>query len=114
MRERPDLAKEVKKFHLSFEDIFDVLPDNLLRDLMNSVELDTVALALKGMSEEIEERVKENLPQKKQAMYEPVEGAIAKREIDRARKAIVQSARKMEKDGIFTLSDLTGGEEMID
>lgn len=113
-RERPDLAREVKKYHLTFDDIFKVLPDSLLRDLMNSVELDTVALALKGMDEEIEERVKENLPQKKQAMYEPVEGAVAKREIDGARKAIVQAARKMEKDGVFALSDFTGEEEMIE
>ena len=114
MMENPELAKEVKKYHLTFEDIFTVLPNNLLRDLMNSVELDTVALALKGVDEEIVERVIENLPQKKQAMYEPVEGAVAKREIDSARKAIVQAARKMEKDGAFNLADLTGSEEMVE
>lgn len=114
IRERPNLAKEVKKYYLTFDDIFNVLPDNLLRDLMNSVDLDTVALALKGMDEGTVDRVIENLPQKKQAMYEPVEGAVAKREIDKARKTIVQSARKMEKDGAFSLADLTGDEEMID
>lgn len=113
-RENPELAKEVKKYHLTWDDIFQVFPDNLLRDLMNSVELDTIALAMKGMDEEIVKRVVENLPAKKQAMYEPVEGAVAKREVDKARKTIVQQARQMEKDGAYHLEDLVGGGEMVE
>ena len=61
----PELAEEVKKYHITFEAIFELFPDNIIRDLMNSVELDVVALALKGMSEDISNRVIENLPQKK-------------------------------------------------
>jgi flagellar motor switch protein FliG len=113
-RESPELAKEVKKYHLTFDDIFVYFPDNILRDLMNSVELDTIALALKGMPEDQVKRVIENLPQKKQAMYEPVEGAVPKREVDKARKQIVQQARQMEKDGVFHLADLVGGGEMVE
>ncbi len=113
-QENPDLAEEVKKYHLTFEGIFDIMPDNLLRDLMNSVELDSVALALKGMPEAVTKRVIENLPQKKQAMYEPVEGAIPKRDVDNARKIVVQSAKQMEKDGAFRLEDLLGGAEMVE
>lgn len=113
-RESPELAKEIKKYHLTFDNIFDYFPDNLLRDLMNAVELDTVAMALKGMDEAVEKRVLENLPQKKQAMYEPVEGAVSKRDVDTARKAIVQQARQMEKDGAFRLSDFIEGGEFIE
>ncbi len=112
--ENPELAKEVKKYHLTFENIFEYFPDSLLRDLMNSSELDTIAMALKGMDEETVNHVLENLPQKKQAMYEPVEGAVVKREIDNARKSIVQIAREMEKDGAYLLSDLIGGGELIE
>ena len=81
---------------------------------MNSVELDTIAMALKGMSEDITNRVIENLPKKKQAMFEPVEGAVAKREVELARKTIVASAKQMEKDGAFNLADLVGGGEMVE
>jgi flagellar motor switch protein FliG len=81
---------------------------------MNSVELDVVALALKGMSEDIGNRVIENLPQKKQAMYEPVEGAVSKREVDGARKTVVQAAKQMEKDGVYNLEDFVGGSEMVE
>ena len=112
--ENPELAKEVKKYHLTFENIFEYFPDSLLRDLMNSAELDTIAMAMKGMDEDTLNHVLENLPQKKQAMYEAVEGSVAKREIDNARKTLVQIARDMEKDGSYLLSDLIGGGEMID
>lgn len=113
-KENPRLAIEVKKYHLTFDDIFDLLPDNTIRDLMNSVDLDTIAMAMKGLPEELVERVKGNLPAKKQAMYEPVEGPVAKREVDQARKVIVQQARQMEKEGAFNLADLATGGEMIE
>lgn len=112
--EDPDLARAVKKHYLTFEDIFEIFPDGLLRDLMNSVELDTIAMAMKGMDEDIVNHVLESLPQKKQAMFEPVEGAVAKREIDKARKTIVQAARQMEKAGEYKLEDLAGGSVMIE
>jgi flagellar motor switch protein FliG len=113
-RENPDLAAEVKKYHLTWDALFDLLTDSILRDLMNSVELDTIALALKGMPEDIVNRVIENLPKKKQAMYEPVEGAVSKREVDKARKDIVTAAKQMEKNGAFNLEDLVGGGEMVE
>ena len=93
---------------------FEFFPDNIIRDLMNSVELDLIAMAMKGMDEEVITRVKNNLPQKKQAMYEPVEGAVSKREVDNARKGIVQAAKQMEKDGAFKLEDFIGGGEMVE
>ena len=75
---------------------------------MNSVELDTISMALKGLDQAIVDRVIENLPQKKQAMFEPVEISAAKRDIDAARKSIVTAARQMEKDGRFSLEDILG------
>ena len=113
-REAPALAEEIKKYHLKWDDVFEFFPDNILRDLMNSVELDLIAMSMKGMDEEVVTRVKNNLPQKKQAMYEPVEGAVSKREVDNARKGIVQAAKQMEKDGAFKLEDFIGGGEMVE
>ena len=113
-RDAPALAEEIKKYHLKWDDIFEFFPDNIIRDLMNSVELDLIAMSMKGMDEEVVTRVKNNLPQKKQAMYEPVEGAVSKREVDNARKGIVQAAKQMEKDGAFKLEDFIGGGEMVE
>ena len=113
-REAPSLAEEIKKYHLKWEDIFEYFPDNIIRDLMNSVELDLIAMAMKGMDEAVVSRVIENLPQKKQAMFEPIEGAVSKREVDNARKGVVQAAKQMEKDGAFNLEDYVGGGEMVE
>jgi len=113
-KENPVLANEIKKYHLKFENIFEYFPDNLIRDIMNSVDLDVIPVALKGMSEEDVNKVLNNLPKKKQAMYEEKEGAVAKREVEKARKLIVDQARKMEKDGVFSLQDLTGSGEMVE
>jgi len=112
--ENSELYKDVKMLVLTFEDILDKFPDGTLRDLMNSVELDALAMAMKGIEQEIVDKVIGNLPQKKQAMFEPVEGPKPKREVDDARKLIVSSAKQMEKDGAFNLADLMGGGEMIE
>ena len=109
-QENPEMAEEVKRYRITFDTIFEIFPDNLLRDLMNAVDLDAVAMALKGMDQTISDRVVGILPKKKQAMYEPVEGAVPKREVENARKSIVQSAKQMEGDGAFKLEDLLGGE----
>ena len=61
----PDLASEVKKYRITFESIFEIFPDNLLCDLMNAVDLDAVAMALKGMDQAITDKVLGVLPKKK-------------------------------------------------
>ena len=109
-QENPELAEAVKKYRITFESIFEIFPDNLLRDLMNAVDLDAIAMALKGMDKAINDKVIGVLPKKKQAMFTPVEGAAAKREVDDARKTLVSAAKQMERDGAFKLEDLLGGE----
>ena len=112
--ENPELYKDVKILVLTYEDILANFPDGILRDLMNSVELDALAMAMKGIDQETIDKVIGNLPQKKQAMFEPVEGPQPKRDVDEARKTIVTAAKQMEKDGAFNLADMMGGGEMIE
>jgi len=109
-QDNPELAEQVKKYRITFDSIFEIFPDNLLRDLMNAVDLDSVAMGLKGMDQLITDKVVGVLPKKKQAMFEPVEGAVPKRDVDTARKSIVLAAKQMERDGAFRLEDLLGGE----
>ncbi|MCK5794512.1 MAG: hypothetical protein KAH12_07385 [Anaerolineales bacterium] len=96
-QEDPDLAKEVKKHHFTFENV-PVLPDNILRDIFNSLDLDDVALALKGQPQELSDRVLENLPQKKQAMYEPKEGPVSRKQVEAAQKKVVEFILQMDAD----------------
>ena len=112
--EDPDLYEDVKKYHLTFIDIIEQFPDSTLRDIMNTVDLSDVSMAMKGVDQEIVDRIIGNLPQKKQAMYEPVDGPRPKRDVDTARKKVVDIARQMEKDGQFNVADLLGGGEMVE
>lgn len=116
-RESPELARDIKRFHLTFEDIF-ALPDAILRDVLNAVELDKIAMALKGQPKERTDKVMNNLPQKKQAMFEAVQGPVPRRDVEAAQKLLVDAAKQMEQAGRFKLEDMlagaTGGSEMIE
>ena len=112
--ENPELYKEVKKYHLTFDDILEKFPDNVKRDLFNGIELDSLSLALKGLDKEIVDKIVESLPGKKQAMFEPVEGAVAKREVEGARKQVVVGAKKLADDGTINLEDMLSGGDMIE
>jgi flagellar motor switch protein FliG len=112
--ENPELFKEVKKYHLTFDDILEKFPDNVKRDLFNGIELDALALALKGLDKEIVDKIIDSLPGKKQAMFEPVEGAVAKREVEGARKQVVIGAKKLADDGTINLEDMLSGGEMVE
>ena len=112
--EDPDLFEDVKKYHLTFIDIIEQFPDATLRDIMNTVDLSDVSMAMKGVEQETVDRIIGNLPQKKQAMYEPEDGPRPKRDVDTARKKVVDVARQMEKDGQFNVADLLGGGEMVE
>ena len=112
--ENPELYKEVKKFHLTFDDILEKFPDNTKRELFVAADLTELALALKGLDQEIVDQIIEGQPQKRQAMYEPVEGAVAKRDVDNARKKIVVNAKEMADSGAINLEDILSGGEMVE
>ncbi len=108
-QDNPELYKEVKRHYLTFDDIFQ-LPDNILRDVLIAVDLDDLARAVKGIAEETVEGALKVLPQKKQAMYEPVEGPLSKREVGEARRKIMEQVRKLQAAGEINLADILGGE----
>ena len=96
-QEDPELAMEVRKHHFTFENI-GLLPDSILRDVFNSMDLDDVALALKGQDEELTQRVLDSLPQKKQAMYEAKEGPVPRKQVEGAQKKVVEFILQMDAD----------------
>ncbi|MCF7797139.1 MAG: hypothetical protein K9N11_02545 [Lentisphaeria bacterium] len=104
--EAPDLAEEVRKVHFTFDSV-PLLPDSILRDVFNSVDLDVVALALKGQDKEFVDRIINNLPQKKQAMFEPREGPVARKLVESAQKQVVDQIVAMDHnpDNDFRLED---------
>lgn len=108
-QDNPELYKEVKRYYLTFDDIFQ-LPAAVLRDVLIAVDLDDLARAVKGITEETVEEALKVLPAKKQAMYEPVEVPLSKREVGEARRKIMEQVRKLQAAGEINLADILGGE----
>jgi flagellar motor switch protein FliG len=112
--ENPELAAEVKKYFLTFDDILEKFPDAIKRELFVAAETTDLAIAVKGLDQEIIDSIIDMLPQKKQAMYEPHEGAISKKEVDAKRKDFIDRAKEMDKEGTISIEDILGGGEMIE
>ena len=113
--ENPDLQAEVKKYFLTFEDILEKFPENVKRELFVAPDPNDLAIAVKGLDQEVIDGIIDMLPQKKQAMYEPHEGPIAKKEVDDKRKEIfLDKAKEMDKEGTISIIDILGGGEMIE
>ena len=85
--ENQELYAAVKTFFLTFDDIMEKFPSDIIRGLLNEVELDILPIAFKGLGEEKLKELKDMLPGKKQAMYNDDLGAKPqpKREVDNAR-----------------------------
>ena len=107
-KEAPDLIEQVKRYYFSFEDMTK-LPQDILSDVLKSVEASEVAYALKGQPEEFIETFVKSLPQRTQIILEDemqlLEGPQPRRKVETAQKAIVDKARELEKEGRFKLED---------
>ena len=57
-----------------------------------------MALALKAQDQELVDRVLESLPQKKQAMYEPKDGPVSRKQVEAAQKKVVEFILQMDAD----------------
>ena len=112
--ENPELQAEVKKYFLTFDDILEKFPDATKRELFVAAEPTDLAIAVKGLDQEVVDAIIDMLPQKKQAMYEPYEGAISKKEVDAKRKDFLDRAKEMDKEGTISIEDILGGGEMIE
>ena len=109
-----ELQAEVKKYFLTFDDIIEKFPDATKRELFVAAETTDLAIAVKGLDQEVVDAIIDMLPQKKQAMYEPYEGPISKKEVDAKRKDFLDRAKEMDKEGTISIEDILGGGEMIE
>ncbi len=107
-KEAPELVEQIKRYYFSFEDL-PKLPQNILAEVLKSVEASEVAYALKGQSEEVKQLFINCLPQRTQIILEDemklLEGPQPRRKVEAAQKKIVEKLRELEKEGRFNLAD---------
>ena len=108
-KEDPQLAKDVKKSHFTFEDL-GLIPDNMMRELLRGIETTDIALALKGKPQEFRDKLYNNLPERAQIILEDemrlVEGPQPRRLVQNAQQAIVDKVKEFQKEGKINMADI--------
>ena len=113
----PDLYSDIKKYYLTFNDLLDMNED-VASDFWTNpdIDIDVLALALKGTEEEVVNNIIDILPKKKQAMYQPIEKPMPKKEVMSARRKLVVTIQDMINEGAIKIEDIisSSDQEMID
>ncbi|MBC7230065.1 MAG: flagellar motor switch protein FliG [Actinobacteria bacterium] len=97
----PELAEEVKKLMFVFEDIV-TLDDVAVQKVLQDVETKELALALKGTSVEVREKITRNLSERAAEMLEEeIEymGPVRLKQVEEAQQGIVAKIRALEEAG---------------
>ncbi|HZP81737.1 MAG TPA: flagellar motor switch protein FliG [Chthonomonadaceae bacterium] len=109
----PELADEVKKLMFVFEDII-MLDDASIQKVLREVDTKELALALKGVGEEVQTRIFKNMSERASTMLkEDMEfmGPVRLRNVEEAQQRIVGVIRRLEEAGEIVVA--RGGAEEI-
>jgi flagellar motor switch protein FliG len=110
--EDPELADEIRNMMFVFEDIVK-LNDRDVREMLKEVEVKDLALALKGSSDEIKEKIFANMSKRaKEGILEDMEymGPVRVTDVEGAQQVVMNVFRRLEEEGTVTLS---GGEDAL-
>lgn len=112
-KDDPKLVDEIRKRMFIFEDIL-TLDNASIQRIIREVEQKDLALALKGSSDDVKERVFKNVSKRAAEMLrEDIEfmGPVRLREVEEAQQRIVALIRKLDETGEIIIS--RGGEDAI-
>ncbi|MBN1129353.1 MAG: flagellar motor switch protein FliG [Chitinispirillaceae bacterium] len=113
-RENPELATEIKNLMFVFEDVM-LLDDRSMQRVLKEVDSKELSMALKGASEELQEKFFRNMSSRAAEMIkEDMEfmGPIRLKDVEEVQQKIVDVIRRLEEDGEIIISG-RGGEEAI-
>ncbi|MGE5453677.1 MAG: flagellar motor switch protein FliG, partial [Methylocystaceae bacterium] len=110
----PELAEEIKKLMFVFEDIVNI-DDRSVQRVLREVESQDLAMALKGASDEVAQKIYRNMSKRASDMLrEDMEfmGPVRLRDVEDAQQRIVNIIRKLEDAGEIVVAR-GGGDEII-
>lgn len=108
----PELAEEIRKLMFVFEDII-LLDDRSLQMVLREVENKDLSLALKGVPNEVANKIFKNMSKRAADMLrEEIEfmGPVRIRDVEEAQQKIVNIIRKLEDSGEIIVSRGKGDE----
>ncbi|WP_028843655.1 flagellar motor switch protein FliG [Pseudothermotoga elfii] len=110
----PELAEEIRRRMFVFEDLAK-LDDRSVQLILREVETRDLALALKGASEEVKEKIFRNISKRAaQLLQDELEymGPVRIKDVEEAQQKIINVVRRLEEAGEIIIAK-GGGEELI-
>jgi len=110
----PELAEEIKKLMFVFEDLV-TLDERSVQRILREVENQDLVLALKGASQEVSNKIFNNMSKRASDMLrEDIQflGPVRLRDVEEAQQRIVNVIRKLEDTGEIVVAR-GGGDEII-
>ncbi len=110
----PELADEVKKLMFVFEDIT-LLDDAAIQKVLRDVDTKELALALKAVSDDVQNRIYKNMSERGASMLkEEMEfmGPVRLKAVEEAQSKIVGAIRRLEENGEIVVAR-GGAEEVV-
>jgi len=104
-REEPKLAISIRDSMFTFDNFLEV-PEQEMRELMNSIDKKTLMVALKGASEDVRSHFYRTMSSRAVEMMKEdseVMGPVRSRDVAKAQAEIVAIARKLETEGKIVL-----------
>lgn len=111
--QNPELADEVRRMMFLFEDIV-VLDDRSIQQVLREVDTKELAVALKGTSDEVQEKIYANMSERAAAIIkEDLEfmGPVRVKTVEEAQQKIVAVIRRLEDAGQIVI--VRGGEDQL-
>lgn len=111
---REELADDIRQKMFVFSDLV-TLDDRSIRALLKEISNDELILALKTSSEELTEKIFNNVSQRAAEMMKEdmeVMGPVKLKDVEQAQLNIVKAARRLEEEGKIILGS-KGGEEVL-
>lgn len=112
--ESPELAEEIRKRMFVFEDILK-LDDRSVQLVLREVNTQDLAVALKGASEELKQKIFNNMSKRaQQLLKDEIEfmGPVRVKDVEEAQQKIINIIRRLEEAGEIVVAR-GGGEELI-
>ena len=114
--QNPQLAEEVRELMFVFEDII-TLDDKAIQRVLREVETKDLAMSLKGIKEDVKEKIFKNMSERAQAMLrDDMEymGPVRAREVQEIQTKIVGIIRTLEVAGEIVIARESVEDELID
>ena len=113
-QDTPELAEEIRRRMFVFEDILK-LDDRSIQLVLREVDTRDLAVALKGASEEVKEKIFKNMSKRAaQLLKDELEfmGPVRVKDVEEAQQKIINIIRRLEEAGEIVIAR-GGGEELI-